>query len=396
MFDYDKLAKKLGKFNDLSNKKQSKVLETIFCSEEFRDWFYGVGENANDQPMTKPMVNKIFSSLAAPQVMKRATKFVKNKTSEEFDHNACSIAFLVVEQAIETSNNASREISESYKNGELASKEAKNYKAKSEQYNEYIANFMDALKDKARPEVKEICKKTNLPKGLVFTTYFMIPGRKYIPKHKIGMYVNQLLQEIYKWTGNSGIEDIHSIKWGSYFGNFFGSEMTSSAAISILLEGVRRIDAYRDTEHFDDVRAVWDSLTNFAMTELDKAPEAVRRQMIEIYVKRIDRIFRNGNGPRLRVDMLNIPNSFQNLAETVSHYTDRISRITKSSIHQIDNFQKQHVKPNREEDRDTADSNTVNEDEIRKSNPKVRRDEEDDIPAFNFEETFGDDDEDDD
>ena len=90
----------------------------------------------------------------------------------------------------------------------MFSKEAKEFKAKSERYSEYVADLMDALKDKAKPEVKEICKKTNLPKGMVFTTYFMIPGRKYIPKHKIGMYVNQLLQEIYKWTGNSGMEDV--------------------------------------------------------------------------------------------------------------------------------------------------------------------------------------------
>ena len=207
---------------------------------------------------------------------------------------------------------------------------------------------MSALKDKARPEVKEICKKTNLPKAMVFTTYFMVPGRKYIPKHKIGMYVNQLLQEIYKWTGNSGMEDISAIKWGSYFGSFFGSEMTSSASISILLEGVKRIDGYRDTDHFDDVREVWDSLTNFALSELDRAPENIRRQMIELYLKRIDRIFHNGNGPRLRVDMLNIPNNFQQLVDTVSRYTERIARITKAGNREVVDFQKQYMKPKQE------------------------------------------------
>ena len=393
MFDYDKLAKKLGKFNDLSGKKQKKVLETIFCTDDFRDWFYGVGENSEAQPMTKPMVNKIFTSLATPAALKSITKFVKNKTSEDFDHSACSIAFLVVEQAIEISNKANAEIADSYKNGDLVAKEAKGYKEKSEKYGEYVADLMAALKDKARPEVKEICKKTNLPKGMVFTTYFMIPGRKYVPKFKVGMYVNQLLQEIYKWTGVNGIEDISAIRWGSYFGTFFGSEMTSSAAISILLEGVRRIDAYRDSEHFDNVREVWDSLTNFAMTELDKAPENVRKQMIEIYVKRIDRIFHNGNGPRLRVDMLNIPNNFANLADTVSKYTERISRITRANMQQVDNFRKEYQKPREEKrERDTEEKfNKVFED--RKPEKKIDRDDDDDIPEFNFVTDDDDDDE---
>ena len=386
MFDYDKLAKKLGKFNDLSGKKQRKVLETIFCSDDFRDWFYGVGENSEAQPMTKPMVNKIFTSLATPAALKSITKFVKNKTSEDFDHSACSIAFLVVEQAIEISNKANAEIADSYKNGDLVAKEAKGYKEKSEKYGEYVADLMAALKDKARPEVKEICKKTNLPKGMVFTTYFMMP------KFKVGMYVNQLLQEIYKWTGVNGIEDASAIRWGSYFGTFFGSEMTSSAAISILLEGVRRIDAYRDSEHFDNVREVWDSLTNFAMTELDKAPENVRKQMIEIYVKRIDRIFHNGNGPRLRVDMLNIPNNFANLADTVSKYTERISRITRSNMQQVDNFRKEYQKPREEKrERDTEEKfNKVFED---KKPEKTNELYDNDIPEFNF---VTDDDDDDD
>ena len=388
MFNYDKIAKKLGKFDELSNKKQGKVLEAILCNDEFRDWFYGIGENSNDQPMTKPMVDKIFGSLAAPKTMKRLTKFIKNKTSEDFDHTACTIAFLVVEQAIEASNTANKEISEGYKNGDIASKDAKNYKEKSEKYSEYISDLMGAIKDHARSEVKEICRKTNLPKGMVFTTYFMIPDRKYVPKYKIGMYVNQLLQEIYKWTGNSGIEDIPSVKWGSYFGTFFGSDMTTSAAISILLEGVRRIDAFRDTEHFDDVRQVWDSLTNFAMNELDRAPENVRRQMIEIYLKRIDRIFRNGNNPRLRVDMLSIPSTFQNLADTVSKYTERIAKITRATTNQVEDFRKNYIKD--------KDAKKQSEDCEEKRPVKIDRDEDDDIdPIPSFANIDDDDDEDD-
>lgn len=393
MFDYDKLAKKLGKFENLSNKKQGKLLEYIFCSDDFRSWFYGIGDAANEQPMTKQMANKIFGSLSNPTTMKRLTKFVKNKTYEEFDHTSCTLAFLAVEQAVEASNAASRELVDNYKNGELPSKEAKNYRERSDQYNEYVTKLLDALKDKARPEIKDICKKTNLPKGLVANTYFIVPGRKFIPKYKASMYVNQLLQSIYTWVGNNGVEDVSSIKWGSYFGSFFGSEMTSSSAITIMLEGVRRIDAYRDAEYFDNVREVWDSLTNFAMTELDRAPEHTRRQMIEIYIKKIDRLFTNGNGPRLRVDMLNIPSSFHNLSDTVSRYSDRISKITKSGSRQVENIQKQFVKNNRNDD---DESEKMSAKEVIEKHHKLSRndDEEDDAPPFNFDDDNDEDDDD--
>ena len=123
------------------------------------------------------------------------------------------------------------------------------------------------------------------------------------------------------------------------------------------------------------------------MTELDKAPDNVRRQMIELYVKRIDRIFRNGSGPRLRVDLLSVPAAFQNLAETVSHYTDRIARITRASAKQVDDFQKQYTKRN---DEDKCAEPKPADTSFRKVD---RRDDvDDDMPVFNFEEDIDEDD----
>ena len=49
MFDYDKVINKLGKFDELSEKKQKKWLRVIFCEKDFREWFYGVGDSATDQ-----------------------------------------------------------------------------------------------------------------------------------------------------------------------------------------------------------------------------------------------------------------------------------------------------------------------------------------------------------
>lgn len=369
MLDYDKIIKKLGNFDELSKKKREKLFDSIFISDDYRNWFYSMGDTSQNPPMTKAMIEKLFGTLANPKYLKRVTKYVNNKTSEDFDHTACTIAFLIIDQAVDASNKANREIAEGYKNGELQSKDAREYKEKSDKYNELVSDLMDALKEKAKDEVKDICRKTNLPRGLVYTTYFQIPARKYVQKYKTPMYMNQLLQEIYKWTGMNGIEDTSSIRWGSYFGTLFGNELVPSVALAILLEGVRRIDDYRNFEHFEDVREIWDSLTNFAMTELDKAPENVRRQMMDLYIKRINKLFHNGNGPRLRVDMLSIPNSFHNLANTVSQYAGRISAITKANSKDIEDIRR---------------------DSSSKFNPLIEKDEEDDSSSIDI-----DDDEDD-
>jgi hypothetical protein len=112
--------------------------------------------------------------------------------------------------------------------------------------------------------------------------------------------------------------------------------------------------------------------------------------MIELYVKRIDRIFRNGNGPRLRVDILNIPSSFGNLSETIARYTDKISKITKSGVRQINSFQEKYIKNDEEPEEQTEN--------VKKEVTKISREEDDDddeIPSFNFE-SDSDDEEDDD
>lgn len=330
MFDYDRTIKHLVRFDDLSGRQKQEVLEDIFLDSGFREWFYQVGEGANAQPMTSPMIQKLFTTLCIPTVFRGVIKFFRNYDYDKIDRTACSLGFLVVEQAIDQSNKASQEVSDDYREGKISGKEAKEYKARSETYNEMISDFVQILKSRVKSEVSSLAQKCNLPTSLAYATYFMVPGRKYIPKFKISMFMNQLLSEIYKWVGVNGIDEIELIHWGPFFGSFFGNELTASAAVSILLEGVQRIDPYRDAENFDDVRGVWDSLTNFALSELNNAPEHVRRQMLELYTKRITKIFSNGRSPRLRVDLLAIPSDFQNLLNTVRRYGRQIHEITKS------------------------------------------------------------------
>jgi hypothetical protein len=95
-------------------------------------------------------------------------------------------------------------------------------------------------------------------------------------------------------------------------------------ATFVLLEGVHRIDKYRNSE---DVRECWDSLTTFALKELNDSPEQVRQQMIELYIKRIDRMFSN-KAFDLRVNLTDLDeDSFPKLVKTVDKYADKIVSI---------------------------------------------------------------------
>lgn len=343
MFDYDKVTKKLERFDELPEKKQQKNLKRVFCETDFREWFYGVGENKDAQPLNSTMVQRLFNLLARPIVVKSLIDLVNTSDSESFDRTSCALTFLVIDQGIEALNKANSDVTEESKAGSLSNKELRTYREKSELYTDYIGRLLNAIKEKSSHDVKEISKKANLPKSLVYTTYFIVPDRKYIPKYKVSMYMNQILREVYKYTGNNGLDNIEMIRWGNLFGPYFGNEMTTSAAVSVLLEGVKRIEAYQNAVHFNDVRSVWNSLTNFALSELDNAPENIRRQMVELYIKKIDRIYRNGNGPRLRVNLLQIPSEFNNLIGTISKYSERISSITKMNMKPVADFKRRYM-----------------------------------------------------
>lgn len=352
MFDYDKAMKKLGKFGELPEKKKKKLFTTIFAEPEFRQWMFGVGDQKDAQPMNPTMVQKIFSALARPDVVKALTSYI-DENSNKLDRTSYTLAFMVVDQGIEEANRANGEVYEESKNGNLSVKDTKSYKQKSEVYLENLAKLMAIIKERCAGEVKDICRKANLPKGLVYTTFFIVPGREFIPKYKITMYMNQILREIYKYTEANGMESIQSIRWGNLFGNFFGMELTTSAAVAVLLEGVKRIEPYQDSENFNNVKSVWNSLTNFALSELDNAPENIRKQMIELYIKKLNNIAKNGNMPTLRVDILELPKSFANLSDTVSRYSNKINSIVGANMKPVTDFKKKYFdRPKQDEDED--------------------------------------------
>lgn len=344
MIKYDKLLKKLGKFDELPKKKQEKLLEQVLCSKEMKEWFYSTDNS--DQPITKGMSNEIMNKLAVPRVMKKVTKFIERKKPEEFDRTSCAIAFMIVIRGYAITNETGSDLTAGFKEGAVSSKQMKGFKEKAATYKDYLDDLFRAIKEKAKEDIKYASKKANVPKGLVYAAYFFVPNNKYIPKFKINGYVNICLKQIYEWVGKHGLEDIQNVNWHQYFIKVLNADIVASGAISVLLEGVRRIDDYRNLEHFEDVCKVWDALTLYAMSELDNAPDHVRRQMIELYVKRLERLFHNGKGPRLRVNLIDTPTEFVNLRKTMDNYSDRIVKImgVKNRSEEIEDRHKERIK----------------------------------------------------
>ena len=142
----------------------------------------------------------------------------------------------------------------------------------------------------------------------------------------MGFYLNQVLLSIYRFVDDHHY-DTSKIDWKEFFRILFGDKNVIEAATFILLEGVHRIDEYGD-----EVNDTFNQLTMFALKELEIAPEGLKTQMLDLYVKRISRMFANRTFD-LRANLLDIdPMRFPNLAKTVDHYASQISEIVNRGI----------------------------------------------------------------
>ena len=324
MFQYEELIKQLGNFNDI--KKKEKFLKSLLSDKDFIRFLF--------QPPNIIDINNIIQSMynnfSRPKVINAMVEMIDDAGYDKFDRNHTVFLYSLCNISIQKNNERILKIAESKKNGSISSKEADRQNENSVKFNDMISTLLKRLKKIVKTDAKELSKESKVPKNICLKAYYTVPDPKYVDKYKIGYYLNILLNNIYSdisVSGDAFEED--NIRWRTFFKEIFGKENVVEAATFILLEGVHRIDKYNNNSA---VKKYWDSLTTFALNELNEAPESIRNQMIELYIKRIGKMFANGSFD-LRVDMLSI-SGFPEISKTVSKYKEKISEIIKSSSKQ--------------------------------------------------------------
>ena len=319
MFDYDKTLDILQDFNRISPKKQKKVIKSLFYDETFIEWLF--------QPKKVPNLNDLVSAMYAeftkPVVMEAMVETVKEEGYSEFTRSHATFMFSVANIAIQGNNEMLEDISKKKKNDEISSKEARRLAEKIDESNDIIASLLKVAKKIIKKTAIRLSKESRLPRYVCMTALHSIPEPKYVDRYKIGYYLNNLFNSIYSEVEENG-EFERNVRWKVFFKEIFGKDNVIEAATFVLLEGVHRLDKYKNSE---DVVECWDSLTSFALRELEDSPQQIRQQMIELYIKRIDKMFLN-NSFDLRVNLLDLSGkTFPQLVDTIEKYTDKITSI---------------------------------------------------------------------
>ena len=319
MFDYDDTLEVLQDFKKINPKKRRKVIESLFFDDTFIEWLF--------QPKKVPNLNELVSAMyeefTKPVCMQAMIDCVKSEGYHEFTRSHATFMFSVANIAIQANNELLEETTRQRKNGDISTSEAKRVANRVDDINETIAKLLKVSRKIIKRDASILARESRLPKYICMTALTSVPEPQYVDRYKIGFYLNNLFNTIYSEVEQNG-EFSSRVKWHVFFKEIFGKDNVVEAATFVLLEGVHRIDKYRNS---DDVKACWDSLTGFALKELNDAPVTLRNQMIELYIKRISKMFTNKSYD-LRVNLLDISEDlFPKLVDTVSKYSDKIMDI---------------------------------------------------------------------
>lgn len=246
------------------------------------------------------------------------------------DMGRASATFLVslVNLGMATIDEKATDLGREKDHDEVSDREYNRQMAKLDSYQEDLHRLLKYAKRIVRNKARDLAEISNLPRNICTSALFSVPGVEYVDTYKVGFYLKTVLSNIYGYVNIAPEEfdDFDEVRWREFFRAIFGKNRLPDVASLILLEGVERIQNY---DNYRDVRACWDSITQFALKTLNGAPESIRDQMIQLYLKRLNKMLAN-HDVDLRVDLRMIDDfRFDKLAETVTKYKAKIDSIMK-------------------------------------------------------------------
>lgn len=319
MFDYNYVLQKLKNFDGMRESKQLKFLNNLFHDKDFVEYLFNPKKTEN----TESEIIALYQELTKPKVIRAIVDMIEDVGYNEFDRSIATFINSICNQAIAYNNEFIESASNEKRAGNINSKKFDEMNEKAEKYNRYVADLLKCSRKIVKKEAKDLASQTNIPKYVCILALKSVPEPEYVKTFKVSYYLANLLNNIYAEVDHIG-DFSDNVNWRPFFKTVFGKNNTIEVATFILLEGVHRIDKYKNSK---DVHACWDTLTSFALRELNDAPDQLRTQMIELYIKKIAKMFANRSYD-LRVDLLNIDDGlFPKLAKSVVGYADKITGI---------------------------------------------------------------------
>lgn len=319
MNDLDKIIDVLQNLDRMNRKRRRKFFTMLLFDKQFIKWLFQPEKTAN---LTQ-IVEDMYKEFTKPISIAALIDVIEYEGYTEFNRSHATFITTICNIAIDKNNEELKSYDKAKKDPSVSRMRLRGWAEGIDRSNLLVAKLLKKARKIVKRDASVTAKDARLPKYIAVAAYTTVPEPKYVDRFKIGYYLNNLLNTIYSDVEENG-EFLDDVKWRRFFADVFGKENVVECATFILLEGVHRIDKYRNSK---DVMYCWDSLTEFALEELNKSPDNTREQMIELYIKRLDKMFSNKSFD-LRTDLLDIPKMiWPNLWKTVQKYAKQLGEI---------------------------------------------------------------------
>lgn len=323
MFNHERVIKKLTG-EKLSKDKIMDILEDIIPSKDFAEFLFKPKGISNILEVTE----QLYSGFCRPQVLKCLTDYITTEGYEEFNRTQATFFYSVCTMALEANNERAEENSEKRRNGQIGNREFNETNDKIDSYAKSIKKLFKATKKIVKKQAVILNEDSRVPIKICRIACYMIPETADIDRYKISPLLSSFLAEMYDLIAKENITIPENANWKTFFRKLFGKDNLAEVSTFLLLEGHSRRDQYESDRNVIDA---WDSLTEFALVQMNQAPESLRDHMLELYIKKVAKMFTNG-AYELRVNLLDIPevkSKWPQLANSIGKYADRIREVIK-------------------------------------------------------------------
>ena len=285
---------------------------------------------------------EMYAKLNRPRVLKILTDAIMYEGYDRFDRNTAAWLHTIALGGIKAVKDRTRRLEDDIVDDRLTRREIEEEKETIAKLSNCISKVIHTAMKIVKSRAKVVARQTGLSRDLVQAVLIIVPEPDMINVYQVGHYTSQVLTTIYSntegLTSTSYSDPVYfndfsrrpsDIDWEPLFEELFGEKNVVEAATFILLEGMNKLDAYKNPK----VKDIWDSITKFALSQLDKVPRMIQNQMLDLYLKRITKMFRNKTFD-LRVDLRQLDKyDLPHLVETIKDggYDKKISEI----IHDI-------------------------------------------------------------
>lgn len=310
--------------------KSAKIMKKVFLHPGFCKLMFDPGDTF---PNLNSIIPEIYQQMRKQDNIRAIINMIKTESTESFSRSHAVFLNNFITLCIEELNNDISVAKKRREDGEITRNELSEFLEDSDNYTSELQVLLKKTRKIVKDDAKDIASATKIPKEIVIASMLNCPDSIYINKYRIGYYMNAVISAIYEETskiyGNDEgfVRYISTNAWRTLFSELFGKENLASCATMILLEGVGKNKKFMNLEC---VQEIWQSLIEFALYTLDSTTDEKRIQMMDLYIKRIEKMFRNKNNNELRYDLRTVSKlNYPKLFDTVSKYIKRITDIVE-------------------------------------------------------------------